>query len=53
MDKERKILRFTTHARKRMKERGILEEWVRETIYNPEEVGQGEDEETIAYSEIR
>ena len=32
-----------------MKERGVLEEWVRETIYNPEEVGQGEDKETIAH----
>ncbi|MBU0568756.1 DUF4258 domain-containing protein [bacterium] len=32
-----------------MKERKISEEWVRETIYNPEEVSQGDDGETIAY----
>jgi hypothetical protein len=46
---EKRIIQFTIHARKRMKEREISEEWVRETIYNPEQINQGEDGETIVH----
>jgi len=41
------LLNITDHARKRMTERQIAEEEVRETIYGPDSTEMGEDGEII------
>lgn len=41
------LLNITDHARKRMAERQVEEEEVRETIYYPDSTEMGEDGETI------
>lgn len=43
------LLNITDHARKRMAERQVGEEEVRESIYHPDSAEMGEDGETIAF----